>query len=853
MLGNTELTATLGATPTPDADAKTWVNFARALASVGLPVLLVEPGTKRPLDMRTTTEYKTDTEANPGANTGGVHLATTDPAQLKKYVERALRDPAEKRPKTHPAPLGPGVRLNWAVRLGGSGYVVADADTPGEVAALRAFLAPAYGGEDKVPGPTVLTPGSADQSHHGGGHWWFKLPDGKELDPAVIPASMSVEVDGHAEGFSLLTGNAYALIPPSSRPEGEYHLVSPDNHVPLPIWAKLEHAQTEGKARAERRREYVQRAASGDLGSLEEQVAAWSATTPWEDLLEPHGWTPAGTVDSCGCDVWTAPGSHASPKSATAHGPACTQAHVDVLNPPLHIWTDNPGPGLEDYVAERGSKTVSRLTVSAYLDHGGNMGQAMAAAGITQDPTGLQFSPEGLSAAGTSKSAADSLAGVDREAAVASSGTESLGQRAVDVADYPAEDYADVDPEGRTWVPPRAPLDMSVNVTTPGGLDMWAAWSVPAPEDQADADRRRKLWPPLAPLGRYKDMPPTEYVVDGLLEHRALTSVIGDSGVGKSAVVLDMAAAIVAGQPWQGRATIQCPVLYVAGEGVAGAVDRLHAWERAHNCYAPEESLYLVEEAVLFGGRPDAWAFLAREVRRLGVGLVIFDTLARMSSGLDENSATDMGSAITVFDKLRRTTNAGVMYVHHTTRGTTHGRGTTALRGALDSEVLVTDTMQDGKPFAENERGQAVDADGNPLPGKPLTVMVTKQKNGPDDQYSQVCLTQRKDSMVVTGLDGEVTATPFLEGGGTVQLGTQRGESLLETAERVADYVARYTSGEQLPSMADIARGVAPDRLHRDKSRTEWRAVLDLAVDKALTNRLFYKVGSRYTSQPPLD
>lgn len=846
MLGNSELTAVLGATPAPDADSKKWVGYARSLARAGLPVMLVEPGSKRPLDMRTDTERDRDKDQAGGHNTGGVHLATTDPATLKKYVDRAL---AAKPKRGHPAPVnGP---LNWAVRLGGSGYVVADADTPGEVAALKAYLAPFYGGVDKVPGPTVVTPGSQDQAHHGGGHWWFRLPEGKDIDSSVLPATIPISVEGHEEGFSLYTGNAYVLIPPSQRPEGRYHLVAADNSVPLPIWSVVESAIINGQDRAQRRREYAQRAASGDLGSLEEQVSAWSRATPWEDILEPAGWSATGTVDSCGCGIWTAPGSHSSPKSATAHDQSCTQPRVDVLNPPLHIWTDNPGPGLEDYVAQRGTKTVSKLNTWAYLDHGGDISSALSAAGIDQDPTGVQFSPEELSAAGTSKDAATSTAGVDKVSAQLSSGTQPSGQRAVDtVAALPAEDYADTD--GTTWTPPREPVDLDTEVNSVSGTDMWTAWGVPAPEDREDANQRRKLWPPLGSLSKYRDMPPTKYIVDGLLEHGGLVSVIGDSGVGKSAVVLDMAASIVAGKDWKGRKTIQCPVLYVAGEGVSGAVDRLHAWEREHNCYVLEDNFYLVEEAVMFGGRTDAWAYLAREVRRLGVGLVIFDTLARMSSGLDENSATDMGSAITIFDRLKKTTGAGVLYVHHTTRGTSHGRGTTALRGALDSEVLVTDTMPDGKPFAVNKMGQPVDSEGDPYPGKPLTVMTTKQKNGPDDQYTYVCLTQRRDSMVVTDLEGNVEATPFTESSG-VMPGAQRGESREETADRVADYVSRYTSGEQWPSMADIARGVVRDRYHRDRPLREWRAALDLAVDTALAKRLIYKKGARFTTEPPLD
>ena len=847
MFGNTELTAVLGGAPRPTADPSVWVGYARALAGIGLPVMLIAPGTKRPADLRTDKERNDDAEAADGLKHGGVHLATDDPKLLKKYVERAMRSPEDKRPKGHPAPLaGP---LNWAVRLGGSGYVVADADTPGEVAALRAFLERWYG-PGRTPGPTVVTPGTADGAHHGGGHWWFKLPDGLEVDPEVMPAVLKVSVDGHAEGFSLYTGNAYVLIPPSVRDTGAYRLVTPDNDAPPPLLDYLNHALTEGRTRVAKREEYTAKVKAGELGTLDAQVCEWSAATPWSSVLDPHGWTDTGTVDSCGCPVYTAPGAHSSPKSATAHEGTCTEGRYDVLNPPLHLWTDNPGPELAAEVAARGgAKTLSKLTVWAALEHGGSMGAALAAAGIETDPTGKVFGPADIEDAGV---LADTNTGATPGAVDASAGLAPSGS-AMDAPTPPAASSAELGTtanNGAGWAPPRPAIDLEQVVTTPTGQEMWAAWGVakPAPEH---AEQARLNLPPWAALSTYRDMPAPEYVLDGLLEHRALSSVIGDSGVGKSAVVLDMAAHIATGKPWHGRRTIKCPVVYVAGEGVSGAIKRLHAWQRAHEDYTIGDQIYIVEEAMLLGSRTENWAYVAEQVRAVGAGLVIFDTLARMATGLDENSATDMGKGVTVFDRLRRTTGAGVLLVHHTARGAAHGRGSSAIRGAVDSEVLVTDTMVDGKLFAADADDRPVDSDGNPLPGKPVCVKSVKQKNAADDEHTYVCLTSRHESVVVTDLDGNAATPEFARGGGTT-LGEARGESMLETAERIADYVARYTSGEKYPTMGDIGRAVAPDRAHVGKSK-EWRARLDLATDKALERRLIYRVGNGYTATVPLD
>jgi len=846
MYGNTNFTAVVGGAPRPTDDVKTWVTFARSLAGIGLPVLLVKPGTKEPLDMRTAAEVKKDTEAAEGAKTGGVHVATTDKARLKSYVTRAMADPDKNRAKGTPAPVNG--TLNWAVRLADSGYVVADADTPAEVAALKAYLAEAYGGE--VPGATVLTPGTADGVHTGGGHWWFKLPEGMTVDPDKVPAVLKVDVDGHEAGFSLYVGNAYVLIPPSEREPGPYQLVSSDNPAPDALVGLLERALKQADDRAAARAEYNKRAASGELGTLAQQVEQWAEATPWHEVLEPHGWTDTGTVDSCGCPVYTAPGAHSSPKSATAHTGMCTTGRYDALNPPLHVWTDNPGAELEREIAARGgSKTLSKLTVWCAYEHGGDMAAALADAGIERDPSGHVFGPDAEPV-----ELADANAGVSEADTNANVGLAQPGTSVMDTA--AAGDAAEVhpehvDPARQRRRAPRPALDLENNHYTPDGREVWSYWGKDKPTDPEAAKKLRATLPPWAPLSAYKDMPPTEYIVEGLLEHRGMCSVIGDSGVGKSAVVLDMAAHIAAGKPWHGRRTIQCPVVYVAGEGVAGAVTRLHAWQRAHRDYSIGNNIYIVEEALLLGSSGENWAYIAEQCVAVGAGLIVFDTLARMATGLDENSATDMGKGVTMFNRLQVATGAGVLLVHHTARGSSHARGSSAVRGAVDSEVLVTDVMVDGRPFATDGDDRPVDADGELLPGKPLTVKAVKQKNATDGDYTYLCLTERYDSVVVTDLDGNAATPKFAHGGGT-SVTAARAESIEDTAERVADYVARYRSGEIMPTMADIARGVVPDRAHMDKAKA-WRAHIGLAVDKALEKRLFYKVGAGFSTNPTLD
>ena len=851
MFGNTQFTTTVGAAPDVRASMAAGdreqatarlVMFARECANAGLPLLLIEPGSKRPVDMRTDNERKKDTDAAaPGAKTGGVHLATTDKRRLKSYITRALADPDAKRAKGTPAPLG-GVP-NFAVRLAGSGYVVADADTPAEVAALEQYLRTTTG---SVPAPTVLTPGTLDGAHSGGGHWWFKLPEGMAVgDSDMLPAVIKIDVDGHDAGFSLYTGNAYVLIPPSVRDAGAYTMVNADTPAPPDLIDRLNDHLVKAQDLRERRQQQQERAASGELGTLDEQVNDWSAATPWETVLGDHGWTDTGTVDSCGCDVWTAPGTHASHKSATAHGSMCTNERYDALNPPLHIWTDNPGAELEAEIARVGSKTLSKLTVWCALEHGGDMAAALTAAGIEHDPAGHTLDARGnatelgAETAGVSLDAGKSVAGVpDKPADLPNE--HDVPVHAEHVAAHRSKVQA-----------PRPPLDLDVTTYTPDGREMWEFWGTKRPVTREDADAARLALPPWGTLGEYNDRPAPEFLLEGLLEAEGLLSVIGDSGVGKSAVVLDMAAHIAAGKTWHGRRVKQCPVVYVAGEGVSGATQRLQAWKRAHECTTIDDQIYIVEEPIQISGSNDQWAYFCEQTVCAQAGLVIFDTFARMSTGMEENSATDMGVGVTVFNRVQRTTGAAVLLVHHTARGASHARGSSALRGAIDSELLITEVMADGRPFAVDMDDNPVDSAGDRLPGRPLTVKSVKQKNAADGEHEYLCLTSYDDSMLVTDLTGNAV-TPKFNQVSPVSVTALSEESTTDTAHRVADYVGKYTSGELMPTLSDIARGVTPDRARMDKARA-WRDHVGLSVDTALNLRILYKMGDRYTTQPPLD
>ncbi len=81
-------------------------------------------------------------------------------------------------------------------------------------------------------------------------------------------------------------------------------------------------------------------------------------------------------------------------------------------------------------------------------------------------------------------------------------------------------------------------------------------------------------------------------------------------------------------------------------------------------------------------------AELTAYVQTHGIKLVVFDTQRKATKGMDENSSTDMGTALANAQKLAYAANAAVVIIHHTTRGADHARGLTVMRDDTDATII---------------------------------------------------------------------------------------------------------------------------------------------------------------------
>ena len=192
-------------------------------------------------------------------------------------------------------------------------------------------------------------------------------------------------------------------------------------------------------------------------------------------------------------------------------------------------------------------------------------------------------------------------------------------------------------------------------------------------------------WEPVLDLNldwltpdQVKALPPIEYLIDGILPKRGLSVLFGPSETGKSFKALDWASTIAQNDT----------VLYIAAEGQGGYGKRITAWERHNHKSAGKlrqhhDAINLLDETAI--------GALCQDGKALKPALIIFDTLALCMAGGEENSAKDMGVVIAACKRIQRETGAAVLLIHHSDKAGRWERGSSALRGAADSMVELSE------------------------------------------------------------------------------------------------------------------------------------------------------------------
>lgn len=275
-------------------------------------------------------------------------------------------------------------------------------------------------------------------------------------------------------------------------------------------------------------------------------------------------------------------------------------------------------------------------------------------------------------------------------------------------------------------------LDFPTAAASPGGLQLLDAGlggpaAVPAEPvvDPVTAMIDRMLTPE-----QIRALPKPRPLVQGLLDLKTTTWLIGRPKSTKSFVALDIAAHVALGLSWQGRRVHQGRVVYIVAEGSQGIGLRVEAWERE---YGPIKDLLVLPEPVRANERtgrfgqtaPGQWSVLVEACHRLAPVLVIIDTQARVTGGLNENDNGDMSYYAEQADRIKEACGACVLTVHHMGRSGINARGASAIDGAQDGELRVERASDDAMLITLH-----VDAQKDMAAEKPLTIALRRSDGG---------------------------------------------------------------------------------------------------------------------------
>lgn len=190
------------------------------------------------------------------------------------------------------------------------------------------------------------------------------------------------------------------------------------------------------------------------------------------------------------------------------------------------------------------------------------------------------------------------------------------------------------------------------------------------------------------------------WLIPNMIPAHGIGMMYGASGSYKSFLALDMALCLafgIAGQ-W-GAPPVKNDVLFLAGEGsVATAKKRWPAWMDWQGLEFRNDHRMIVKNRVPFYTDSEGWEHVKADLADLKAkpALIVIDTLARLTTGMDENSSKDATLITTFMENLARYYECFVLGIHHEGKDSNKGaRGSSAFYANMDT-VISTRLRQGG-------------------------------------------------------------------------------------------------------------------------------------------------------------
>jgi len=196
-------------------------------------------------------------------------------------------------------------------------------------------------------------------------------------------------------------------------------------------------------------------------------------------------------------------------------------------------------------------------------------------------------------------------------------------------------------------------------------------------------------------------MPPKQWLIDQVIGAGDIGMIYGAPGSAKTFATVDLIFSACLGRQFAGRFDVARPlnVAYCAGEGVSGLPSRFAAAAEHYGVETmPTFTFFAVTPSLFCESQAAAQAesiqqFIVEWQQRQEEGtaqpldVLFIDTLHSATAGADENSAKDMGVVLSLCKLATKLLGCAVFLVHHTNKNGTAERGSSAMRGAMDTMI----------------------------------------------------------------------------------------------------------------------------------------------------------------------
>ncbi|WQB75714.1 AAA family ATPase [Prescottella equi] len=211
----------------------------------------------------------------------------------------------------------------------------------------------------------------------------------------------------------------------------------------------------------------------------------------------------------------------------------------------------------------------------------------------------------------------------------------------------------------------------------------------PPNEGEGSIPTRTPLKDRLLTVADLGELGGVEPLIDGIAYRNTLIQLSGAPGSYKSFATVGMSCSLATGRNWEGhRVPTPGRVVYVAAEGATGLRPRILAWCELTGVdqHELEGQLFILPCPIQLGNFVDVDDAIEL-VQEVDADLLVLDTRARCTVGLEENSATEQGKAIHSLERIQAAADCAVLSVHHSARSGTAGRGSNAWDGAVWSDL----------------------------------------------------------------------------------------------------------------------------------------------------------------------